>query len=340
VKSFIIEDGIDAHDTINQSLVGNSVNSNSVQEISSSGSSVVIGRVGDITSVIGLSNVPFSSFIAQASFVLDAVSVLGDDGSLARLSTSNNIISSRNSVSFLKILDETVIIVEGFEALSNNISGGEFSSEDLSNTHDEIGDVFGLSGFTRKDILINGERESVGLDTSDDTEVTNQGDTFVQELAISEISSVEEHAGQERSIREIEVTRMEDVSLRVLDKDRSALSSDVVDEVEDSDFSEGKTSVVRNGLDFLSEFLIVSFNNWVINLVKKGKDLLSFVTHTEVVNESPKISAIFVKDGSPSVSVRGIKVNIEDLGGTGNNGSISFAIDGIIFSGRDNASEG
>jgi hypothetical protein len=340
VKSFIVEDGIDAHDTIKQSLVGNSINSNRVQEISSSGSSIVIGRVGDITSVVGLSNVPFSSFIAQASLVLDAVSVLGDDGSLARLSASNDIISSRNSVSFLKVVDEAVIIVEGFEAFSDNISGGEFSSEDLSNTHNDIGDVFDLGGFTRKDILINRERESVGLNTSDDTEVTNQGDTFVQELAISEISSVEEHTGQERSIREIEISRVEDISLRVLDKDRSALSSDVVDEVEDSDFSEGKTSIIRNGLDFLGKFLIVSFDDWVINLVKKGKDLLSFVTHTKVVNESLKISAIFVKDGSPSVSVRGIKVNIEDLRGTGNNGSISFAIDGIVFSGRDNASEG
>lgn len=174
MKSFIVEDGIDGHDIIKQSLMGDTIGSNSVQEISSSSSSVVVNGVRDIASVVGLSNIPFASFSAKAGLVLDVVTVLGDDGSLTRLGASNNVVSSRNSVSFLEVIDKAIIIIKGFEALSDNISGGEFSSEDLSNTGNNVGERCNLSSFfSGEDILINGERESSLFNTSDDSEITS-----------------------------------------------------------------------------------------------------------------------------------------------------------------------
>jgi len=174
VKSFIVEDGINGHDIIKQSLVSDTIESNSVQEISSSGSSVIIDRVRDISSVVGLGDIPSTSFNAKAGLVLDAVTVLGDNGTLTRLGTSNDVVTSGDSVSFLEVIDEAIIITESFKALSDNIGGGEFSSEDLSKTGDKVGEACNLGGFfLGEDILINRERESTVLNTSDDSEITS-----------------------------------------------------------------------------------------------------------------------------------------------------------------------
>jgi len=150
---------------------------------------------------------------------------------------------------------------------------------------------------------------------------------------------VEDDIGQERSIIKIEVSAVENISLRVLDDGGSALSSDVIDEVEGSDFGERKTEIVGDGLDFLGEFLVVSFNDGIVDFVKKCEDLFGLVIKAKVVNESLQIITIIIEDWSPSVSKRGVEIDIVDSGSTNNDRSISLTVNGVVLSGRDEASE-
>jgi len=126
---------------------------------------------------------------------------------------------------------------------------------------------------------------------------------------------------------------VENVSLRVLDNGGSALSSDVIDEVEGSDFSERKTEIVGDGLDFLGEFLVVGFNDGIIDFVKESEDLLGIFTNTKGVNEGLKSITIIFEDRSPSVSERGVEIDIVDFGSTGNDRGISLTVDGMVLSG-------